>query len=341
MKNFKLSISAAFCILSAFLTGCAETEVVGINETENETGQEIILNISAPDALKTRAGSDHKLRFTAKLFKDRYNSSQGNQFLEKKQGVATDGECTIVFSVPQGDYSVLLFADYIPNTTEADSKGFYEDAYYDTSSNDEIIQMIAFTTNSSDHTLLQKHCINNDNYDCFSAYTGIINKTDMKYEKDFVLERAVAKVRFVSTTPLPAEVGEINFSKFYCFDIFKQFYETVTCEKQDNYMRLGSHVLQGMSNKEENEIFYFYTLAAKNKENLGNIEFKINFTDGTDPRTISIDQAISVTKNRITTVRGAFLQDEQEEVGDIILHLSTSQDWENEDPATSEENESF
>ena len=315
-------------LLTAFMTGgCSQTDLVSIGDIEEKPGNEITLNITAPDALSTRADANHKLRFTAKLFKDKYNSSNGNQFLEMKQGIATDGACTITFSVPQGDYSVLLFADYIPSSTECDSKGFYEDAYYDTSSDNEDIRMIAFTTNSSDHSLIQKHCINNENYDCFSAYTGVINKTEAKYEKDIVLQRVTSKIRFVSTTPAPADVKEIIFSKFYCFDIYKQFYETVFNEKSYGSMKLSSHVITGMSDPEKQEVFYFYSLGAKNQEYLGDIAFTIYYTDGSS-RYVEIPEGkIKIRKNYITTVRSSFLDDEKEEVGDIILHLSSDDNW--------------
>lgn len=312
----------------AGLSSCSQTEIEAVSGQEEIIGEEIAFNIKAPEFLTTRASSDHKLRFTAKLFKDKYNTDEGVQFLEMKQGVATDGNCTIIFSVPQGDYSVLIFADYIPENISPDSQGRYEDTYYDTSSKDENIRMIAFTTNDSGHQLIQRNCINNDNYDCFSAYTGLINKTELKVEKDVVLKRAASKVRFISSTPNDAKVTEIKFNNFACFDGYKQFYESVFTDKRDNDMRLGSHILQGVSNESEKELFYFYTLGANNQENLGTIDFDINFDNG-QTRNVHIQGGtIKVMKNHVTTVRGAFLDEEAEELGDIILHLSTNPDWE-------------
>ena len=322
-----LGLSFISLLTAMSVSSCSETEIVAFPEGEPQPGKEITLNISAPADASTRATSDHKLRFTAKLFKGKYGSDPKDNFIEKKQAIASEGKGTIVFSVPQGDYSVLLFADYIPNSTQADSEGLYEDAYYDTSSKDEEIRMIAFTTNTSSHDLIQKHCINNDNYDCFSAYTGVINKTESVYEENFVLERAVSKVRVVSNTPPPSPVTEIKFTRFYCFDIFKQYYNTVFCEKTYENMRLSSHTISGMSNPDINEIFYFYTLAANNTENLGEISCDIKFQDG-ETKTLTIPTGtIKVKRKYITTVKGNILSEPIPETGDIILHLTSDDTW--------------
>lgn len=318
------------------MVSCAETEI--ISEPEFTPGDEITLNLTATESLSTRAGSDHNLRFTAKLFKDKYNSDQGNQFLDVKQGIASNGECTIVFNVPTGDYQILIFADYIPKSSTANSDGLYPDAYYDTSSKNEDIRMIAFSTNDSDHTYISQNCINNDNYDCFSGMTEVIHKTTAKHEESIVLKRATAKVRFVSITDAPASVNNISFKQFYCFDWYKQFFQKVTCEKKYNQMRLSSHQLSSMSNPSENELFYFYTLAPNDDDtNLGTFDFDISFANGTSRNVYIGGGKIKVKKNHVTTVRGALLSDpagDSNEDGDIILHLTPSLDWENPEITT-------
>ena len=312
--------------IAATMASCADTEVVSVDGTP---GDEITLNLIAPEGASTRAGSDHKLRFTAKLYKGKYDAANGYQFLEKKQGVITDGDdkCTIVFSVPQGDYSVLLFADYILASGEPDSQGFYEDEYYDTSENNENIRMIAFSTNTSDHSLIHKNCINNENYDCFYYYTGVFNKTEQKYERDCILTRAVSKVRFVSTTPLPQPVKEISFSHFYHYDVYQMFAKSVFHEKAEAQLHLSDYTFTGMSNQEDNELFYFYTLASGTSQNLGEIEFTIKFQDDTERKVNIPSSTVKVRQNYLTTVKGAFLADQEEEKGDIILHLQEDKAW--------------
>lgn len=326
MKYSRITtLVASLAILAGISSSCSSTDVVDELMSAQEKGKEITLNISTPPELRTKASSDHVLRYTAKLFKDRYdNPINGYQFLERKQAIASTGECTIVFSVPEGDYSVLIFADYVPLPASADSNGFYDDIYYDTTSPDESITMLAFTNDAG--SLLHHHCINNENYDCFSGYTGVINKGPEKEERDIVLKRAAAKIRFVSSTPPPSTVQEISFSKFAYYDIYQQFAGSAFSDKTYADMGLENYVVK-MSDSSENELFYFYTLAGKSSYKLNDIAFNVKFQNGQNYQVSIPAGTIRFTQNYVTTVKGAFLSDRQTETGDIILNLSKSDEW--------------
>lgn len=331
MKAYKCNrfFNLSFLFLAGiFLNGCTQTEVEqGL--TEKERGKEITLSLSSPSEAATRADANHKLRYIAKLFKGGYNDVNGVKFLERKEAIATDGKSTIVFSVPEGDYSVLIFADYIPSSTNANSQGFYEDKYYDTSSETETIRMRAFTTGQSDE-LLHFHCINNDNYDAFSGYTGIISKGPQKEERNITLTRCVSKVRFISSTNPTSTVNQIKFSKFSYCDVYMQYAGTALIEREYDHMKLSNYSLSGMSNSSNNELFYFYTFASKSESTLKEFSFIVSFngTNNTYPVELGFDK-VFCRQNYITTVNGAFLASESTDEGDLILNLSKDDEWNN------------
>lgn len=334
MTHF-LSSSSAIAISAvlagAALIGCTSTDVVEPPAGEANAGKEISLSISAPEANgATRADTDHKLRYTAKLFQGDY-IKDSFKFLERKEAIATDGEsATIVFSVPEGTYSVILFADYIPSNSSPKDNGLYEDRYYDTSAENESVTMKAFTTNNGS-TALDYNCINNDNYDAFAAYQ-VINKTEGKYETSIELSRIVSKVRVVSATDVPenTKVSSISFSDFSYIPEYSIASGHAVGHAESGKMNLWNNSLSGMSKPAENELFYFYSFADGTKDNfLEDIRFNVEFTDNSTRETFVPKGTIQVRRNYITILKGAFLAEPAPELGDIILNLSSDQNWEN------------
>lgn len=329
MKNkfFNCFAGGALLLWSGLLSGCSDTEVIRNLSIEEKESDLLVFNVCAPESFCTRASSDHVLRFTAKLFEGKYrNNTGGVKYLATKQATATaDGKSTIVFQVPEGEYQILLFADYIPINSEPDENGIYPDAYYNTTSKTESIEMIAFTRRDDpfDNTN-----INNENYDCFYAETELIKKTADKYEKDFTLKRAVAKVRVISnTTNTTSDIQSISFSKFSYGSNFSIDGQSVLYNNFPDY--LSSRTYTEMTDPSQNEIFYFYSLAPISESNnkLTQITFTVNFKDGTK-RTIDIPSGIvTIKQNYITTIRGNFLADPEPELGDIILHLDSDENW--------------
>lgn len=333
-KFFKFS-KAVTTLAMAGLLGACSTEIITPEEGLEIYGDDIVLNFNPDDLPSTRAGSDHVLRYTAKLFQGEFGTNTNPTFLERKEIIATNGNNTITFSVPQGTYSVLIFADYIPANSSPDAIGLYPDKYYDTTSTDESVRMLAFTDKNGS-TLLNQCCINNDNYDCFTGIISSIHKTEQKYEQSLTLQRATAKVRFISTTPLPdASITEIKLSSFDYRDTYFQFGESARLDgKTVSQMKLDNYTFSQMSDESNGEVFYFYTLASLSaNNNLKKIEFTVKYSDGTSRKTTIDDYNIPIKKNHITTVKGAFLTEplpDPSELGDITLHFSTG-DWETPD----------
>ena len=120
------------------LSACTSTEVIDNPFTPTEESRTITLTLSNPNEGNTRAGENHdghKLRYSAKLLKGILKSTTAGvdpEFVERKEILATDNEGTITFSVPEGEYTIILFADYIPEDQQPDDKGLYQDCYYNT-----------------------------------------------------------------------------------------------------------------------------------------------------------------------------------------------------------------
>ena len=341
----------SFLATSLFLpmiSGCSSTEIIDSKQEGIILGDEIILNLSSPESLSTRVDDGHKLRYIAVIYEGTLGGSTFT-FIDRKE--ITDGENdrnTIIFRVlPNYDYKIILFADYIPSNYEKDENGYFKDYYYDTSmpvppgdsqGGQGIITMRSFI-DSDGSSILSQHCINNDNYDCFSLAMDYIHKTEEVVEEDVILKRAVAKVRFVSTTGLAEDFKRITFSSF---DFYNQFNimgndasRTWTTFKKD---WLSDKSFSEMTNPGENEIFYFYTLAptqATIENRLKKLEFSVE-TENESLKEINVsieDFLLPVQRNSITTVKGAFLpgiqveDPENDGKGDIILHITSNQEW--------------
>lgn len=331
--------------LFPLLTSCVSTETVDCPEPEVKIGDEIVLNLSAPESLTTRAGSDHKLRYIAIIYEGTEKGS-GYNFLERKEILEGETEKnTVVFRVaPDNDYKIILFADYIPESYKRDeTTGFYPDCYYDTNKENVeaskgIMTMRAFIDKDGETTLNQ-HCINNDNYDCFSFALENIHKEEEEVVRDPVLTRATAKVRFVSTTGEAEDFQSISFSNLDFYNEFNIFAGDASRNDKFKNSFLEEISFSTMSNPSENELFYFYTLGPNTikSKNLKTIKFTLNTVSEDKPREITIsDYQIPVLKNNITTVKGNFLpgvtveDPENDGKGDIILHMSTNEKWDNE-----------
>lgn len=331
--------SIALLMAIAFMS-CSETDILSSNEIIPDLGDEIVLQISSPESLTTRGVDDnHVLRYTAKLFSGSFND-QKVTFIERKQGIATNGDGAVLkFSVKPGTYSVLLFADYIPSDFKPDADGFYPDKYYDTTIPSEEINMKSFV-NVSGGEPIGYCCINNENYDCFSGVIDNIKKGEEKVEKFEELTRAVAKVRFVSATDEPSTISKIKFSKFDYYDNFTVYGGSVMRNK--TVEKLSAYQFDEMSDPSNKEVFFFYTFAPAsdtNKNLLQEISFTISFNDKDDYVFTIPNATVKARKNYITTVKGPFLSEyipEDPEAGDIILHLTSSGAWNNNNWSGSE-----
>ena len=333
MKKTSISMSAA--IISLMLSACTSTEVIDNPFTPTEESRTITLTLSNPNEGNTRAGENHdghKLRYSAKLLKGILKSTTAGvdpEFVERKEILATDNEGTITFSVPEGEYTIILFADYIPEDQQPDDKGLYQDCYYNT----------AYTESgrpSHQVFTVNKFEINNDNLDCFGSFITL-TKTSQKIEKDLTLSRLVGKVRFVSTTDLRdgmvldnIEISTLPyFTKYTIHNPDDKIIITATEKPTSPYRTSLTPPIGTKQEDGDTELFFYYTFANKDKPYtaMDAASFKINYTDGTSRETSIQTGIIQAVRNNITTMKGAILMPETTEKGPIILHLSSQDDW--------------
>lgn len=322
-KLTALLFSATILIL---LGGCSSTEIIDSPQEPAKKGKTITLSLSAPENASTRAGSDHKLRYVAKLASGKLDDASF-KLQERKESIVSEGEnTTITFSVEEGEYMIILFADYIPNNSTPDEHNCYPDYYYNTNYTDKpfIIDIKSFE-------------LNNDNMDCFGNVIKV-KKGPEQVTKEVSLKRLVSKIRLISTTGLDAnkEIDNISYSKIPYYPDFnlEEGGGFVISSKPISYSSANSNnfIHIDENNKEEYELFYFYSLADKNGNLLSEFDFTFNFKDNTSlPR--HIDSGIITSKrNTITTIKGDFLSKEEPKKGDIILNLSTPDNWVESDP---------
>lgn len=336
IKSQKGSIATSMAVIIAMcmtilVAGCTSTELVDTPRPTETKGQTITLNISCPEAAQTRADNDHVLRYSALL----YNGAELKELTEsrlydRKEILVSDEEIQyITFEVPTGNYSCVVFADYIPSSAQKDKDGFYEDVYYDTHST-ERIYMRAFTDfTKQDRPDVDNKCINDDNYDCFLATVENIRKEENELHEPITLERIVSRISFISSTDLP-EGKSIKSVTFQQFD----FYHYLTIKGQATGLhasagstRIGEFEYPITYNQENKEILYFYTLArndGKEDSGLNEIKFKVNFTDGTSYPSdcFSVrDGLIKPYANLKIMVKGPFLSESPIVLGKLILDI--------------------
>ncbi len=307
------------------LISCTTTDIIENPEVSGDKGKTLTVSLSTPADERTRASADHKLRFIATLIPGSFTSHtniRGEAVRKEVVADAEDSPMTITFTVPDGDYSIITFADYIPIASQPDEKGCYEDYYYNThdSKNAEIVH-------------IKKMELNNDNLDCFGAFKEI-KKSSTESEFSITLARKVSKIIFVSTTA--AEEGKPVESL------------TVLSYKYNEGMNLQAGKIGSQDGKtvskavtipplatdysEENgqALFFFYTFSDYNTdEKLGGVKFQVNFADADSKVTEISTGLIPYNRNSVTTVKGAFITDPVIPMDDLILNLSVPSGWGN------------
>lgn len=347
MKTIRITkIAFLFGILSNIMTSCS-THVVDEPRLPEVNGDEsITLFLTGKDIQSTRADASHKLRFTAKLYSGDLKDKNGVnpiKYQETKQAIAENGQNTIIFKKPEGVYTIFLFADYIPITATPNSNGLYEDCYYATNfDNDKTeIQMLIPGNGTT--------ILNNDNMDCFAGVVRV-EKKEEEFKRTIALERAVARVSFLSRTDAPAEVDYITIGGISLFDKFA--WTAINDGSNDVYPPFNAGAMTypdaeaycrraqiGVSPNGNNEVFFFYTFANdepdRYTEALATMSFTVNYKEVNGekvaPRTTKIESGtgnpVKVLRNHKTIVKGDFFQSDKSKLGDIILNLSPNILW--------------
>lgn len=342
LLRFKQSLSLLLPASLFLFTACVSTQTEELAQTAEKSGK-VVLNISSPDKDKTRAGSDHKLRYTAKLYFG--NTATGLTFKERQEIIEGDvADNKIEFEVPtRQSYTILVFADYIPSTSQL-SQGSYGDYYYNTQSDNSYT--MNFTPQSSANTLTASF-FNNDYYDCFSgAVTG--QKPETLVEHPMTLKRAVAKVRFADNSGKSGNVS-LSVSKLEVYQMLMQSgvmnsaSQKKTLSPSDLSVYSSSAISPGSDNL--SDILYFYTFATEGTSTTNNLNCTFTL-EGASKQTYEVKD-IRVQQNYVTTVKGDFLttplsknddqgnggsgdsgnDDKTDKSGNVILYLSTSGDW--------------
>ncbi|MCH5229047.1 MAG: hypothetical protein J1F12_03510 [Muribaculaceae bacterium] len=347
IANFLNLVAAGVLVITS---GCV-TNVVDEPNENNDNSEKIILNLTAPEAVTTRANSDHKLRFTAKMFTfngsdmDR-SSMQRKELLQGEKGEEGVVDQIVFTLAPGNKYNIVVFADYIPANAGKESDGGYKDYYYNTREDRMAFDM--YTTPGESNSKVSKDFFNNENYDCFClAITD--TKYEAKQEKPMVLKRGVAKVRVVDTS------GKTGNYDLTASRITHHNSITLTPGTMGSMQRSESSLSGGVQllnqkalepdKNGESELFYYYTCSSPGNANGANSgvtnSLSFSLTGPSDTKAYNLS-GISVAANFVTKVVGDFLspvtkEDEPEEqpgidpdAGNILLNISLSdEEWGN------------
>lgn len=307
----KIFAGTALAVVSSMMWSCVSTET--IEPLDEEPSEGIVLNLSVREEGATRASSDHKLRYTAKLFYGSKANYEGSTMQKKEIIEGTSEKNQIIFDVPSSQtYTIVVFADYIPEAN-INSSGSNKDQYYNTGIMNTTIQMLK-TPGSTSSTTFSPDFFNNDNYDCFYACVQV-NKTDLKVVCDLELKRAVAKVRFVDTSSSSGDF-EIGVTKLGHWSSLEPTTDLANMDPGYSSFKSFPEVkLNGKKNFSssagEKEVMFYYTFAnpQSSSTEYNYIKFTATHDNGTTQTFDSGDGKIEIRRNYITTVKGNFLSD--------------------------------
>lgn len=330
----KKSIPHISLLLSAtsLLASCVSTDTLEPSVSEADSNY-IVLSVSSPPDVSTRAGTGYKLRYTAKIFTGASSSNWGSTPIDRQEiieGESSDNK--IVFKVdPDNSYTVMVFADYIPSDFKADESGHYPDYFYNTTNSK---RSTVRTTPGSDEEKVSAEFFNNDNYDCFYVQESVVKK-EKEVNLDLTLKRVTSQVIFREKSENKG-IGNVSVSKLG----YRKHFDWGTMNTFDPIAPntdLGTISLpKDIIIDEDKDLFYFYSLAETGEgKRYVSVEFTVN-REGCDSKTFTIKE-IPVRSNHRTIVKGEYLpvpevagEDPIDNSGDIILNLTTDLSWEEE-----------
>lgn len=345
-------LSASFAFISLF-SSCVSTDVWE-PQPSGDSENRVVLNLSAPDEIKTRADNGFKLRYVAKLYSgtDRESNNVTVQRQELVEGEKGEGgiENQMLFYVPVGSpYVIYVFADYIPSDYQKNpASGCYKDYFYDTTIAKNTVKMLS-TPDQKGTNNLSTSFFNNDNYDCFGGVAALEeDKTEKEETFNLELHRLVAKVRLEDNSQFSgnfdAEIS--NFTYLSQYTLKKEVSDESGWAPQT-----APNTIKIFNNKEipasdSKEIFFFYTFASPSTVADEKPKFEVNIKDHSETTLANLISTgyITVKRNHITTIKGKLLPGimadepglDQEETrdGPIILNLSVTENPWNFDEAS-------
>lgn len=353
MKHIPYFLSALLLATFGMTTSCVSTSIEEPDSDKGVRGEgTIILNLSAPDNIETRADDGYKLRYIAKIFQAATIAGlDGKAALQRKEIAGDDvnernNKNQIIFQVePNYYYTIIVFADYIPKEYERDkTTNCYNDYFYNTNIEGQSLGIYMNPTPGINLDLkktstqnLSPDFFNNDNYDCFYTTTGGFEKLAPEIVFDLELKRAVAKVRFQDISSATGDYG-VKISKA---TVRHQLDMKEGLTQWTDEFNTGSASMNLTANTAGGDVLWFYSLA----HNADNQYVGLNFTVTKDGKTESFPISnIPVKRNYQTIVKGGYLsgdsgssQDDPSNPsedpdtsaeGDIILNLSSEINWE-------------
>lgn len=353
MKRIKLAtLFSCASLLTAGLTSCVSTETLEPSSQTNDM-ERIVLNLTADHEENTRAEVNHegyKLRYSAILYNTSFNNLAQATRKERQEILEGDKssegeENQIIFHAPKGTYTIIVYADYIPESYDK-IEGEYGDYFYDTHTDRDRVKILRTPGNNTTEDV-SNDFFNNDNYDFFCTVIGDIVKGEEKVTKSTTLNRSVAKVRVVDTSDFSGvyslEINNLSSNVFYRLST-SAAYEGFGKPDKNNY-EWKTERNQQLDDNGEKELFFYYSTAIKNankdSDNTMNLKVKCtkeNGEKGENYEKIFDNLTIPVQKNYITTIKGKFLPSSQPEPepeipeGDYIvvnIESITNSAWEN------------
>lgn len=339
MKTREIVKSVFLILCLAGLGSCVSTDVVE-PDAGGESKQGLVLELKAPAEVMTRALDGYQLRYVAQIFYGSSSQSWGNP-LDRKEIIDGKSDNRIVFQVsPGSNYTIMVFADYIPSEYTAGTNGLYQDYFYNTHTYAKSVVMR--TTPGNDSQAVSPDFFNNDGYDCFFGIEKLY-KDEKEVIVSMTLKRAAAQVKFREksdkTGACGVSVDKLGVRKQFNFDFSPV---TVSPSDSESNRSLGNITVPGVPEVTEDikDVFYFYTLADEStSRQFVSIEFTVNKEDA-DLKTVSVKE-IPVKRNYRTIVAGEYLpegntklpdeEDPKDKEGDIILDLTTDFNWQQEE----------
>lgn len=331
------AVAIGILFLATAGVSCTSTEV--IQPEPPADSNTISISVSTPDALSgTRADEAHpgmKLRYTAKLFKGdnppgaAAQDPENEKFVARQEIIpAESGSNTFVFKAEQGNYCVALFADYIDASATIDENGHFPDKYYDTTSNTDYTNMLAFHSKDG-NTVYHNNLINNEDFDCFYALHKVKKEINV-YESDVILTRAVCKIRLCDSSNVLYGVDNIELTKFSYLSQFSHINKG--SGEQTNVADECLPEAFSPNRGADNELFWFYTFGSHGNS-IGNIAFKISGQEGWEFKSVSIPSGtINNSKTELKAnirykVTGKFLQPTNYPSDEIRITVNKNEDW--------------
>lgn len=253
MKKRNTIISA--CLLPAFVMVSCEKEADFKTASAGDDNVSVSMGVLRTDQspiVRSAGGEETSLRYVAEIWQyDEINDEYGQSVLRVETKSDNDNSAYMKFPLKEpGKYRLLLWADYISASAEADDNGAYPDRYYDTS--------------KGLKSVTSKYAAFNDlSSDAFYMAVDFEKKPGPVSIEGLVLSRAVAKLT-VKEKKAESWQKAVSFSASYnvpaTFDV-----ETGTAFSEETVAIIDCP-LAGDAAKYDYTVFFDYVLVSSGRD---------------------------------------------------------------------------